>query len=257
MPHFKNNVHVDNYSFSIVNLKIQQEYDDRVATILVHSDCVLEITSIDLALCFQPLCDPNVVVFRSTAAVACRRFSIEWPRRRFRRRSTEPTSSRASSRELLTRTASQATRRSTQVHGTVVINRTNIKLSTYQVFIFFVFVPTFSATPISSNLLVQIPIFLRKNPHFVVSNITHTRCKYFDPCYARATVVRARFLAAAFSDGSYLAHVNGAYLRHVTFCIVRGPPLFIVSPISESGSRAAAHLPCRRTPASPILAVMK
>ena len=32
---------------------------------------------------------------------------------------------------------------------------------------------------------------------------------------ARATVVRARFLAAAFSDGSYLAHVNGAYLRHV------------------------------------------
>ena len=43
----------------------------------------------------------------------------------------------------------------------------------------------------------------------------------FDPCYARATVVRARFLAAAFSDGSYLAHVNDAYLRHVTFCIVR------------------------------------
>ena len=58
--------------------------------------------------------------------------------------------------------------------------------------------------------------------------INTTRCKYFDPCYARATVVRARFLAAAFSDGSYLAHVNGAYLRHVTFCIVRGPPLFIV-----------------------------
>ena len=56
------------------------------------------------------------------------------------------------------------------------------------------------------------------------SVIMTTRCKYFDPCYARATVVRARFLAAAFSDGSYLAHVNGAYLRHVTFCIVRGPP---------------------------------
>ena len=54
--------------------------------------------------------------------------------------------------------------------------------------------------------------------------INNTRCKYFDPCYARATVVRARFLAAAFSDGSYHAHVNGAYLRHVTFCIVRGPP---------------------------------
>ena len=72
--------------------------------------------------------------------------------------------------------------------------------------------------------------------------IIHTRCKYFDPCYARATVVRARFLAAAFSDGSYLAHVNGPYLRHVTFCIVRGPPLFIVSPICERGSRAAVHL---------------
>ena len=57
----------------------------------------------------------------------------------------------------------------------------------------------------------------------------------FDPCYARATVVRAPFLAAAFSDGSYLAHVNDAYLRHVTFCIVRGLPLFIVSPISQPG----------------------
>ena len=65
--------------------------------------------------------------------------------------------------------------------------------------------------------------------------------------------MRARFLAAAFSDGSYLAHVNGAYLRHVTFCIVRGPPLFIVSPICERGSRAAAHLTRRGTPASPIL----
>ena len=40
--------------------------------------------------------------------------------------------------------------------------------------------------------------------------------------------MRARFLAAAISDGSYLAHVNGAYLLHVKFCIVRGPPLFIV-----------------------------
>ena len=65
--------------------------------------------------------------------------------------------------------------------------------------------------------------------------IRYNRCKYFDPCYARATVVRARFFAAAFSDGSYLAHVNGAYLRHVTLCIVRGPPLFIVSPISQLG----------------------
>ena len=87
-------------------------------------------------------------------------------------------------------------------------------------------------------------------------SIIHTRCKYFDPCYARATVARASFLAAAFSDGSYLAHVNGACLRHVTFCIVRGHPLFIVSPISERGSRAAAHLTCRGTPASPILAAM-
>ena len=33
--------------------------------------------------------------------------------------------------------------------------------------------------------------------------------------YARATVVRACFLAAAFSDGSYLAHVNDTYLRHL------------------------------------------
>ena len=65
---------------------------------------------------------------------------------------------------------------------------------------------------------------------------------YFDPCYARATVVRARFLAAAFSDGSYLAHVNGAYLRHVTFCIV--------SPISQHW-----RLPrlVQSPPASPIL----
>ena len=90
----------------------------------------------------------------------------------------------------------------------------------------------------------------------LATSFMYTRCKYFDPCHARATVVRARFLAVAFSDGSYLAHVNGAYLRHVTFCIVRGPPLFIVSPISEHGSRAAAHLTCRGTPASPILAVM-
>ncbi len=62
-----------------------------------------------------------------------------------------------------------------------------------------------------------------------------------------------RFLAAALSDRTYLAHVNGAYLRHVTFCIVRGPPLFIVSPICERGSLAVAHLTCRGTPASPIL----
>ena len=65
----------------------------------------------------------------------------------------------------------------------------------------------------------------------------------FDPCYARATVARARFLAAAFSDGSYLAHVNDAYLRHVTFCIVRGLPLFIVSPISQPGPASVAPCP--------------
>ena len=35
--------------------------------------------------------------------------------------------------------------------------------------------------------------------------------------------------------GWKFAHVNDAYLRHVTFCIVRGPPLFIVSPISQRG----------------------
>ena len=68
----------------------------------------------------------------------------------------------------------------------------------------------------------------------------------------RATVVRARFLAAAFSDGSYLAHVNGAYLRHVTFCIVRGPPLFIISPISQRvPSMAAAHFNSARLVQSP------
>ena len=64
---------------------------------------------------------------------------------------------------------------------------------------------------------------------------------YFDPCHARATVARARFLAAAFSDGSYLAHVNGAYLRHVTFCIVREPPLFIVSPIFSTWVAGRVH----------------
>ena len=75
--------------------------------------------------------------------------------------------------------------------------------------------------------------------------LCYTRCKYFDPCYARATVVRARLLAAAFSDGSYLAHVNGAYLRHVTFCIVRGPPLFIVSPICKTwvAGRCSLNVP--------------
>ena len=49
----------------------------------------------------------------------------------------------------------------------------------------------------------------------------------FDPCYARATVVRVRFWAAAFSDGFYLAHINGAYLRHVKsyFSIMCWPAL--------------------------------
>ena len=102
----------------------------------------------------------------------------------------------------------------------------------------------------------KIMFFLHDIVESFSSMISLTRCKYFDPCYARATVVRARFLEAAFSEGSYLAHVNGAYLRHVTFCIVRGPPLFIVSPKSECGSPAAAHLTFCGTPASPILAVM-
>ena len=81
--------------------------------------------------------------------------------------------------------------------------------------------------------------------------------------------MRARFLAAAFSDGSYLAHVNGAYLRHVKFCIVRGPPLFIVWPIPQrvplptltvpgwskvhDGDVEGGEQTCRGTPASPIL----
>ena len=86
----------------------------------------------------------------------------------------------------------------------------------------------------------------------------------------RVTVVRVRFLAAAFSDGSYLAHVNGAYLRHIKFCIVRGPPLFIVSPTSQrrplptlltvpgwskvhDSDVEGVEQTCRGTPASPIL----
>ena len=74
---------------------------------------------------------------------------------------------------------------------------------------------------------------------------------------------------AAFSDGCYLAHVNGAYLRHVTFCIVRGSPLFIISPICQRGPLPTLTMPgwskvhdgdvegveqtCRGTLASPIL----
>ena len=105
-----------------------------------------------------------------------------------------------------------------------------------------------------------------------VFTVIQTRCKYFDPCYARATVARARFLAAAFSDGSYLAHVNGAYLRHVTFCIVRGPTPFVhrVAYLWVAG-RCSLNVPWNTcvpyfsrnemsrlpwTPASPILAVM-
>ena len=108
--------------------------------------------------------------------------------------------------------------------------------------------------------------------------IVYTRCKYFDPCYARATVVRARFLAAAFSDGSYLAHVNGAYLRHVTFCIVRDPlcsssrlslsvgplayaaccPLTVPSwsKVHDGDFEGVEQTCSRIQPASPILAVM-
>ena len=84
----------------------------------------------------------------------------------------------------------------------------------------------------------------------------------FDPNYARATVMRDRFLAAAFSDGSYLAHVNGAYLRHVKCCIVRGLTPF-VHRLAYLSTWAATHFnsatarlvqsPRRRTPASPIL----
>ncbi len=95
----------------------------------------------------------------------------------------------------------------------------------------------------------------------------------------RATVVRARFLAAAFSDGSYLAHVNGAYLR--TYLRHNGAYLrhvCIASPISQRGPLAYAarcqltvpgwskvhdgdfegvEQTCSRIqPASPILAVM-
>ena len=66
-----------------------------------------------------------------------------------------------------------------------------------------------------------------------------------------ATVVRARFLAAAFSDGCYIAHVNGAYLRHVKFCIVRGPPVFIISPICQRGLLPTLTVPaCQAGPKS-------
>ena len=81
------------------------------------------------------------------------------------------------------------------------------------------------------------------------------------------TVVRARFLAAAFSDGSYLAHVNGAYLRHVTFCIVHR----VAYLWTWVAGRCSLNVPWNTcvpyfsrnemsrlpwTPASPILAVM-
>ena len=82
----------------------------------------------------------------------------------------------------------------------------------------------------------------------------------FDPCYAQATVARARFWAAAFSDGSYHANVNGAYLRHVKVCVVRGPTPF-VHRLAYLSTWAATHFNSarlvqsarRRTPASPIL----
>ena len=116
------------------------------------------------------------------------------------------------------------------------------------------------------------------DPRVAAQLVIITRCKNFDPCYARATVVRARFLAAAFSDGSYLAHVNGAYLRHVTFCIVRGPlcsssrlslsvgalayaarcPLTVPgwSKVHDGDSEGVEQTCSRIQPASPILAVM-
>ena len=93
------------------------------------------------------------------------------------------------------------------------------------------------------------PTFIKKNV-FKFTSIWLV----FEPCYAQATVVRARFWAAAFSDSSYLAHVNGAYLRHVKFCIVRRPPLFIVScGATHFNSARLVQSPRRRTPASPIL----
>ena len=60
----------------------------------------------------------------------------------------------------------------------------------------------------------------------VASFAVITRCKYFDPCYARATVVRARFLAAAFSDGSYLAHVKTLYCM-IYFWLVKKKNLLL------------------------------
>ena len=59
----------------------------------------------------------------------------------------------------------------------------------------------------------------------------------------------------------YLAHVNGAYLRHVKFCIIspicqRGPlPTLTVPGWSKvhGGDVEGVEQTCRGTPASPIL----
>ena len=51
------------------------------------------------------------------------------------------------------------------------------------------------------------------------------------------------FLSGCVFDSFYLARVNGTYLRHVKFCIVRGPPLFIVSPVSQHGPLPTLTVP--------------
>ena len=52
--------------------------------------------------------------------------------------------------------------------------------------------------------------------------------------------------AAAFSDGCYLAHVNGAYLRHVKFCIVK-----FVHHLAYLSTWAATHFNSARLVQSP------
>ena len=110
-------------------------------------------------------------------------------------------------------------------------------------------------------------IFLRACAVLICLLISSTRCKYFERAtYGLLSWGPGRFLAAAFSDGSYLAHVNGAYLRHVTFCILcsscrlsvnvaRGPlPLPRNTCVPYFSRNVMSRLPW--TPASPILAAV-
>ena len=98
-------------------------------------------------------------------------------------------------------------------------------LSTYTLYIY-IYIDEASTT-YTSNFQ---PIACDRWPPYVLlsdRSASSLRAVPFWPVLRTGYCRGARFLAAAFSDGSYLAHV--------TFCIVRGPPLFIVSPISQRG----------------------